>query len=95
MFEFKIYDCHETQEFTSDGEYITKPFEYWFKFDLAIDINEITAYREYVLFDEKKTPTLCTKVYLADGSHVYAVNKFDTFSKNYNEYIKINSIENQ
>jgi len=56
-------------------------------FNFALETAEvvIVAFRSYVLFDAEGNPKECTKVYLSDGSILFAVNKFDTFEKNYLE----------
>ncbi len=89
MFKFKIYRNHEKQEVTEDGELICTPISTdWFKFDLMIDTGYIviTSLEEYILFDNDGNPTPCTKVYLSDGSIVFAVLKLGTFYDNYVEY---------
>ena len=35
--------------------------------------------------DSELNPTQCTRVYLSDGSTVFAVSKYDTFKKNFIE----------
>ena len=94
LFEFKIYDTHEFQSFDSDNTLIIKVFSYWHEFFLTLSIEDlwITSYREYTLFDNDYNPTECTKVYLSDGSFIYAVNKYDTFDKNYRSFLE--SIKN-
>lgn len=87
LFKFRIIDKHETQEFGEYGELICKPFGDWLAFNFALETSEntIVAFRGYVLFDAEGNPKECTKVYLSDGSILFAVNKFDTFEKNYLE----------
>jgi hypothetical protein len=89
LYSFKIYDTHEHQFFDNDNSLNIKVLDYWNKFDLTISHNDlwITSFREYVLIDENSNPTECTKVYLSDGSFVYAVVKYDTFKKNYQEFL--------
>jgi len=86
QFKFKIYDVHEVQSFNEEG-ITTKPFAWWFTFQLLIDVSEvtITSFREYVLFDSEENPTKCTKVYLSDGTYVFAIDKFTKFEQNYND----------
>jgi hypothetical protein len=59
----------------------------WALFNFALETSEtvIISFRSYVLFDSEGNPKECTKVYLSDGSYLFAVNKFDTFEKNYLE----------
>jgi len=86
QFKFKIYDTHEIQSFGEEG--ITcKPFDWWHKFWLLIDVSEITitSFREYILFDEQNNPTKCTKVFLSDGTYVFAVDKFKEFEQQYTD----------
>ena len=89
LYSFKIYDTHEIQSFESDNTLNIKVIDYWHKFDLTISHEDlwITSFREYTLFDEDSNPTECTKVYLSDGSFVYAVVKYETFKKNYQEFL--------
>jgi hypothetical protein len=89
LFEFKIYDTHEVQSFDADNALNIKVFSYWHKFNLTLasDYLWITSYREYTLFDTDYNPTECTKVYLSDGTFVYAVLKYDTFDKNYRAFL--------
>lgn len=86
QFKFKIYDVHEVQSFNEEG-ITSKPFAWWFAFWLLIDISEITitSFREYVLFDTDENPTKCTKVFLSDGTYVFAIDKFSKFEQSYNE----------
>ena len=86
IFKFRIYDKHETITFDEEGV-IVKPFDDWVTFTFVIDVNEIriTAFRSYVLFTEDNTPIECTKVFLNDGSFVFATNKIDTFERNYRD----------
>lgn len=100
-YSFKIYDCHEKQTFNDDGSFTCIPFDYWYKFELTIVLEDvwITSFREYTLFDSDKNPTECTRVYLSDGSCVFAVLKYDTFKANfidkYLSLLKNNSTDNQ
>jgi hypothetical protein len=86
IFKFRIYDKHETITFIDNLISVT-PFDDWVTFTFILDVNElrITAFRSYVLFTEDNTPIECTKVFLNDGSFVFATNKIDTFEKNYRE----------
>jgi hypothetical protein len=86
IYSFKIYDCHEKQSFAEDG-FTSIPFDWWHKFELTILLTDtwITGFREYTLFDDDSNPTECTKVYLSDGTIVFAVNKYETFKKNFTE----------
>lgn len=90
LFEFTIYDTHEVQSFDSDNTLNIRVFDYWHKFNLTLSTDDlwITLYREYTLFDADKNPTECTKVYLSDGSFVYAVLKYKTFDKNYIAFLE-------
>jgi hypothetical protein len=90
LFEFKIYDTHEIQSFDADNSLSIKVISYWHKFSLTLSIDDlwITSYREYTLFDIDENPTECTKVYLSDGSFVYATLKYETFDKNYITFLE-------
>lgn len=87
IYSFKIYDCHEKQTFCDDGSFTCEPFDWWHKFELTLVLTEtwITSFREYTLFDSELNPTQCTRVYLSDGSVVFAVSKYETFKKNFIE----------
>jgi hypothetical protein len=97
LFEFKIYDTHESQSFDVDGAINIKVISYWHSFKLTISTDDlwITSYREYVLIDDENNSTQCTKVYLSDGSYVYAVLKYDTFDKNYLAYLETIKVSSQ
>jgi hypothetical protein len=84
QFKFKIYDTHEVQSFGEEG-LSCKAFDWWHKFWLLIDVSEITitSFREYILFDAENNPTKCTKVFLSDGTFVFAVDKFAQFEQSY------------
>ena len=86
LFKFRIYDYHDKQVI-EDGEVMFKPFGEFGTFYLAIETAEvtITSFRSYVLFDGEDLPHECTKVFLSDGSFVFATNKFETFEKNFIE----------
>lgn len=96
LFKFRIIDKHENQDFDEYGCIIAKPFGEWAFFNFALETSEtvITSFRSYVLFDSEGNPKECTKVFLSDGSFLFAVNKFDTFEKNYTEnYIPLFNIK--
>ena len=86
LYDFRIYDYHERQSVEDNNVQFT-PFGDFGTFYLAIETAEIviTSFRSYVLFDKQDLPIECTKVYLSDGSFVFATNKYDTFKKNYLE----------
>lgn len=86
LFKFLIYDIHEMQKHNEFGELSTEPISNeWHKFHMVINVNyiEITSFRSYILFDADHNPTPCTKVYLSDGSYIFAANKLETFTLNY------------
>lgn len=93
LFKFLIYDIHEIQKHNEYGELYTEPISNeWQKFHMIINVNyiEITSFRSYILFDTELNPTPCTKVYLSDGSFIYAVNRLETFALNYlNDYLPL------
>jgi len=86
LFKFRIYDFHDKQVI-ENGDVCFIPFGDFGTFYLAIETAEvtITSFRSYVLFDSEDLPHECTKVFLSDGSFVFATNKFETFEKNYTE----------
>ena len=45
----------------------------------------ITSYRKYTLFDSDKNPKECTRVYLSDGTVVFAASKYKDFKVNFTE----------
>ena len=85
IYKFKILDKHETQSFDDEGNLNIKPFGEWLTFNVCLNLKEVTivSFRSYILFDEDNTPKEVTKVYLSDGSFVFASNKYDTFEKNF------------
>jgi len=87
IFTFKIFDIHEVQYF-EDAELKVRPLGEieWKRFDFLINTKEvqIMGFRSYVLF-EGDNPTNCTKVFLSDGTFVYACLNFDTFKKKYED----------
>jgi hypothetical protein len=96
LFKFRIVDKHETQSFDENGTLICLPFGEWLYFNLAIETAEVTivSFRSYILFDNEDNAKEVTKVYLSDGSYVFASNKFETFEKNYVEnYIPLFAIK--
>lgn len=99
LFKFLIYDIHEIQKHNEFGELYTEPINNeWQKFHMVININyiEITSFRSYILFDTDLNPTPCTKVYLSDGSFIYAANRLETFSLNYiNEYLPLFAVSSK
>jgi hypothetical protein len=95
LFTFRIVDKHESQSFDENGTLICLPFGEWLYFNLAIETAEvvIVSFRSYILFDENENAKEVTKVYLSDGSYVFASNKFETFKKNYiEEYVPLFAI---
>jgi hypothetical protein len=56
-------------------------------FHMVIDVNEvrIVAFRSDVIMDDEDNPTEITKVFLSDGSCLFAANKIDAFESNYRE----------
>jgi hypothetical protein len=65
---------------------------------MVINVNyiEITSFRSYILFDTDLNPTPCTKVFLSDGSFVFAVNKLETFALNYlNDYVPLFTVKDK
>lgn len=93
LFKFKIFDKHERQVFVNGRlriRLLDDSDETWPKFDFYIDTEHIRidGFREYVLFDSAKNPTRCVKVFLSDGSYVYAAYTIDTFVKNYKAHLK-------
>lgn len=85
LFKFQIYDIHEKQVFEDqEVHYVPLEKELDYKiFVIVLDIRHvrITGFRSYVLFDDDNNPTNCTKVFLSDGSVVFAKLNFDTFEK--------------
>lgn len=91
MFEFTIYDLHYITKFDDLGDVFKTPYDgvKWLTFNFAINETSIKVecFRSDVLIDDDDNLLNCTKVYLSDGSHVYAKNNYDTFKKNYYAYL--------
>jgi hypothetical protein len=88
LFSFTYWDKHYDQKFDDQGEQYAIPRdEDWYKFKLFIDVNErrIDRFNSTVIFDSENNPIECTCVTLSDGCTYFAVNKVDTFEKNYRE----------
>lgn len=89
LFKIRIYDWHEDLRLNENNEFEAVPrLDDGLKtFHLIIDVNEIkiTGFRSYTIFDSDNNPTEVTKVFLDDGSFVFAANKIDTFESNYRE----------
>ena len=87
LFKLRVYNLHE-QPCVIDDElwFIPKEIE-WKIFHLYIDIDfvQIISFSSYALFNGTGEVEECTKVFLSDGSIVYAVNKVDSFLKNFEE----------
>lgn len=93
LLRLRIFDKHEKQVFVNGRQKIRlldETDETWQKFDIYIDTEliRIEAFREYLLFDTEKNPTQCTKVFLSDGSYVYAAYTAATFLKKYEKHLK-------
>ncbi len=88
-FKFRILDYHEDISFTDEGDMLAIPRlnEGLKSFHFVIDVNEmrINAFRSYTILDSENNPTEVTKVFLSDGSFVFAANKIETFEQNYKE----------
>lgn len=88
LFTFTYYDHHYVEEINEDKDVITVPKDLgWYKFKVFIDVNErrIDRFYSYVIFNEEEVPLECTCVLLNDGEKYFAVNKIETFEKNYRE----------
>lgn len=86
-FKFRIYDVHHTLKVV-EGELERIPLDGDLKtFHMVIDTEEITivAFRSDTLLDSDNNPTEFTRVYLSDGSLLFAASKLETFEKNYRE----------
>lgn len=88
-FKFRILDWHEYITFTDEGDMIVTPIlsDGLKSFHFVLDVNEIriNAFRSYAILDSDNNPTEVTKVFLSDGSFVFAANKLETFEQNYKE----------
>ena len=84
LFKFKIYETHEHPAIIEDELWFIPTEIVWNVFTLYIDVDfvQITSFKSYALFSGEEVKE-CTKVYLSDGSLVFAVNKVDTFESNY------------
>ena len=91
LFKFRIYDFHYYPSINEDKEVVFQVENLEVKtFHLVLDLTRlgIEAYRSDVIFDANGYPIECTKVYLSDGSTVFATSKLDTFEANYAEFLK-------
>lgn len=98
LFSFRIIDKHEKITFDEYGNPIATPYGEWLPFNFAIETAEIVivSFRSYILFDENDYPVNVTKVFLSDGSFVFAATKYETFEKNYLEkYIPLFAIKTE
>ena len=84
LFKFKIYDLHEKPTIIEDELWFVPDEIEWKVFTLFIDIDfvQIISFRSYALFSGDEVKEV-TKVFLSDGSVVFAVNKIETFESNY------------
>lgn len=95
ILELKIYDIHFDIEWETElNDLVYKPNDgmKWLKFNLAFNPEsiKIECFREFILFDDKD-PIECTKVYLSDGSVLYACMTYIQFRNFYNkQYLREN-----
>lgn len=94
--ELKIYDIHfdiEWEPELNDLVYKTHEGMEWLKFNIAFNPEtvKIDCFREFVLFDSEKNPIECTKVYLNDGSVLYACMTYIQFRNFYNKINETNT----
>jgi len=92
LYKIRIYDLHEYPSVIEDELYFAPKEIEWKVFHLIIDIDfiQITGFRSYALFDSNGEVSECTKVFLSDGSCVYATNKLETFEANYlKDYVQL------
>jgi hypothetical protein len=84
LFKFNIYDLHDKPSIIEEELWFIPDEIEWKVFKLYIDIDfvQITSFRSYALFSGEEVKEV-TKVYLSDGSVVFAVNKIETFESNY------------
>ena len=90
ILELKIYDIHfdiEWETELNDLVYKAHDGMEWLKFNLAFNPEtiKIDCFREFVLFDLNGDPIECTKVYLSDGSVLYACMTYIQFRNFYNK----------
>ncbi len=89
--ELDIYDCHEVQTPDDTGDLNVEPFDWWHKFKISIDLNQvgIEAFREYVLFISKdEKPIQCTMIMLTTGNVLYCVDKYSKFKEKFDKIKK-------
>jgi len=94
LFKFRILDYHKKDKLDENNEIYTMPLiEDGVKsFHLIIDVQYlwIVAFRSDVIIDDENNPIVGTRVYLSDGTAVFAVNNLETFEKNYkNDYLPL------
>lgn len=88
LFSFTYWDRHKDRVIDEEGNIIDKPRDKnWYKFKYIFDVNEvrITDFNSTVIFEDDDTPIECTEVTMSNDKIFYAVNKIDTFEKNYRE----------
>lgn len=90
LFKIRIFDKHEKQFFVDGEEQITPIDNNWYRFDYFIDLNkvQITAFREYILFDADNNPTRCIKIFFSDKDYVYGSYSIEKFVEIYNTEYK-------
>ena len=93
ILEFKIYDLHFDMKWQSEeNDFFLQPHDglEWLPFNFAFNPEavKIDCFRSFVLFNNED-PIECTKVYLSDGSVLYACMTYIQFRNFYNkQYLK-------
>lgn len=97
LHEIKIYDLHFDIEWETElNDLVYKVHEKgtkWLKFNIAFNSEavKIDCFREFILFDSDDNPIECTKVYLNDGSVLYACMTYIQFRNFYNKIYETNT----
>lgn len=96
FYTIRIFDRHEIQEFYKGGDKLILRDKGWKRFNRTFNIhfNEITDYRDYVLFEDSDDPgTRCIKITFVDQTYVYGAYSWEAFDKWMNEtYIPLLNI---
>lgn len=95
IFEFRCYEKHRTQTMHEEsGLFVDAPHQDsgWRKFQFSLCVNRVCIdyFRADVIFDDDNMPIPCTRIYLSDGSFMFAELGYVAFRNIYlSEYLPI------
>lgn len=84
FYTIRTFDRHEIQEFYKGGDKLVLRDKGWKRFNRTfhVQFNQITDYREYVLFeDPEDSGTRCIKINMQDSTYVYGAYSWEAFDK--------------